>query len=322
MRPRWIFLLSVLLSCTLISAGMADEKKQKTPQKKAPVTRTVEKKRVVTKETTTTTVEVEKSAPRERVKSPARGKQPMAPRQQVNSPSRTKDSSAPRMMPRQSADVKTPQRYRVTDRWQTDGPKGEVRRETRVKDGIPRVSMEKPAYKSEAAPRFLQNKKPEDAKKQLTKRNVAGTVESISDGKAVIRTEDGRKALVQLGPDSYLEKKGYRLNPGDRVSVDGYGEWGTGGEMAGADGFFVAGGIYGPGYYMELCGSDGYPYWADPYDYWDGWYPSWDTFYVFFWGPPPWWAYAPPPPWYYGPPPPWWGRHHHPYWHNQRYCRW
>jgi hypothetical protein len=175
-------------------------------------------------------------------------------------------------------------------------------------------------------PTFLKGRQTEALKQPLSKQKIEGTIESIEDEKAIVRTRDGRRAVVQIGPQSYRDAKNIRLATGQHVSVDGWGEW-SGGDRGG-EGFFFAGGIYGPGYHFEFADNDGYPYWADRNDYWDGWYPSWDAFYIYFWGPPPWWAYAPPP-WYYRPPY-WWHRHYqdpyyyprHPRGHRHHHPRW
>jgi hypothetical protein len=147
---------------------------------------------------------------------------------------------------------------------------------------------------------------PQDkAAMKMQKQRISGMVESVQGQKATIRTEGGKRVQVNLGPQSYWQKKGYHLNPGRQITVEGWrGEDNDNGP-------FFAGGIWGPDFYFELTNDSGFPYWADQDDYWDGWCPTYDYYDAYYDGPAP-YAYGPPPPWWWGPPPPrWWYRHHH-----------
>jgi hypothetical protein len=145
--------------------------------------------------------------------------------------------------------------------------------------------------------------------------SVKGKIERITGQRATLKTEDGRQVTVHLGPQRFWNERGYKLDTGARVTVDGWGE------VLGDDGGFIyAGGIYGDGFSIELMNSRGYPMWADPEDWADDWYPSYGAFQLYF-GPP--WGYGP---WgYWGPPPRWWRPHgwwspgwrHHDRWHDR-----
>lgn len=148
-----------------------------------------------------------------------------------------------------------------------------------------------------------------DGDKDLKKVSVKGKVEQISGQKAVLKTDDGRQVTVHLGPQRYWRDKGYRLNTGAEVTVDGWGEI-----MGDDGGYLYAGGIYGNGYSIELMGSDGYPRWADRHGWDDDWYPCIEVYELYFgpsWGHGPWGYWGPPPRWWHRPH--WWGpRWHHP----------
>lgn len=161
----------------------------------------------------------------------------------------------------------------------------------------------------------------------LKRQSVQGKVEKIEGQKAVVKTDDGRQVTVHLGPRDYWQKKGYRLQSGARVTVDGWGE-----DYGDDGGYLFAGGIYGDGFYFELTDSRGYPRWADDDEWYDGWRPRlgyyqqwyWSPFYGGYvgWGPPPpyWWE---PVHWRHRPPPPWWHRHHPPHHRHHRHrCGW
>jgi hypothetical protein len=142
-----------------------------------------------------------------------------------------------------------------------------------------------------------------DPGRDLGRVSVKGKIESISGQKAVLKTEEGRTVRVNLGPEQYWRDRGYHLEAGSRVTVDGWGD------IEDEDGGYIyAGDIYGPDFHFEICDSHGYPRWADRDDWDGGWYPSQAFFEVYFFGPPP---YGPPLWWYYSPPRPWW-RHHYP----------
>jgi hypothetical protein len=139
----------------------------------------------------------------------------------------------------------------------------------------------------------------------LKESQIEGTVESVRGDEAIVRTQEGWKVNVNLGPERFWRERGYRLEPGVRVHVRG---WRQGDDFEGP---FFAGTIWGPHFRFTLTNEAGYPFWADPADCAAGWYPTWDDYYYLYWGPygPRWWAYGPPPP---PPAPPMWWRHHHP----------
>lgn len=160
-----------------------------------------------------------------------------------------------------------------------------------------------------AQPRSV-DRKPADSpatKQPLKKDRIEGKVKSVEDGTAIVRTRDGRDVKVNLGPQDYWDKRGYRrLREGDDISVQGWRHEGDGN-----DDWFFAGGIWGPGFYFRLSNDDGYPDWCPRDGYGSGWYPTYDYYMQYYWGLPPWgWG---PPPGYWGPPPPrgYW-RHHRP----------
>lgn len=163
-------------------------------------------------------------------------------------------------------------------------------------------------------PRTVDGQSSPSSKEQqapLRKQRVEGRVESIKGQTATIKTREGRRVDVNLGPKDYWDRKGYELKEGQPVTVDGFCSDGN-------DGPFFAGGIWGPGFHFEMTNDRGYPYWADPDGWYDGWYPRVD-YYAYYWGlprhyyygAPPWFWGAPPP--YWGPPPPRWDRHHRHY---------
>jgi hypothetical protein len=161
-----------------------------------------------------------------------------------------------------------------------------------------------------AAPRTVERWSTANGR-DLERVSVTGTVTQIEGQRATLRTEDGARVTVNLGPRRFWEQRGYSLRSGVDVTVSGWGD------LYGDDGgFLFAGSIDGPGFYFELWDSEGYPQWADRGDYCYDWRPSFD------------WAdrwycdgdwrgrdrcYAPPPPppprvyfgWYWGHP-----RHH------------
>jgi hypothetical protein len=149
-----------------------------------------------------------------------------------------------------------------------------------------------------------------DPGKDMKRVSVEGKITKIEGQRAVLKTEDGRKVTVHLGPERFWRDKGYHLDKGAHVTVDGWGE-----VYDDDGGFLYAGGIYGDGYSIELMNSRGYPMWADPEDWDDEWYPSYSVFELYFgapWGHGPWGYWGPPPRWWrpYG----WWQpglRHHH-----------
>lgn len=52
--------------------------------------------------------------------------------------------------------------------------------------------------------------------------HLSGTIESVSFPTAVLKTSQGQTYTLQLGPWWYWENKGYKLNAGESVSVDGF----------------------------------------------------------------------------------------------------
>lgn len=134
--------------------------------------------------------------------------------------------------------------------------------------------------------------------------SVKGKIEKIEGQRALLKTDQGEKITVHLGPEHYWKEKGYQLRSGVDATVDGWGD------LYDDDGGFIfAGAIYGNGFHFEVAGSDGYPRWAG--GYWDGWRPDWDYFYWYYMSPPP-------PHYYWGPPPPHWRWHHRPHWRHHR----
>ncbi|RPH93114.1 hypothetical protein EHM69_11140, partial [candidate division KSB1 bacterium] len=122
---------------------------------------------------------------------------------------------------------------------------------------------------SYAAPQQDQPANAAEAKKDLKRVSVKGKVEKIEGQRAVVKTDDGKKVTVHLGPQKYWRDKGYRLPRGAQITVDGWGEvWDDDG------GYMYAGGIHGDGFHFEFMDSEGYPYWASRDDWRDeGWYP-------------------------------------------------
>jgi hypothetical protein len=152
----------------------------------------------------------------------------------------------------------------------------------------------------------------DDRAPALKESRIQGTVESLHGEEATVRTPEGWKVNVHLGPQTFWRDHGYRLEPGMRVNVRG---WRRGDDVNGP---FFAGTIWGPHFRFTLTNERGFPIWADRDDYRTGWYPTWDDFYYYYWGPygPDYWTYGPPPP---PPPPPFWWHHRHPDWRWRGY---
>jgi hypothetical protein len=131
-----------------------------------------------------------------------------------------------------------------------------------------------------------------DPGKDLERVSVKGKVESIDGQLARLKADDGRTYQVHLGPRAYWRDKGYHLESGVYVTVDGW---------AGDDDEIFAGGIYGDGFTIEISDSEGYPRWADRDDYDDEWCPRLDVIRVYYFGGPPPWAHR-----HYWGPRPWW----------------
>ena len=148
-------------------------------------------------------------------------------------------------------------------------------------------------------------------RRDLQRKRVEGVVESMNGQQAFIRTDQGARVGVRLGPESFWRERGYRLRSGSRVTVDGWWD-------PGESDWYFAGSIGGPGFYFELSNDDGIPYWVndDDYYYGSGWGPCCETYDV-------WYGCHPYPDLYTPPPPPpryyfYWGprwRYYHPYRH-------
>jgi hypothetical protein len=121
-----------------------------------------------------------------------------------------------------------------------------------------------------AAPRYVERYSTDNGR-DLERVSVTGEIISISGQKAKLLTEDGQHVTVNLGPRRYWEQRGYSIHSGVEVTVGGWGEI-----YDGDGGYVFAGSIDGPGFYFEMCDSDGYPRWADRDGYRDGWCPSFD----------------------------------------------
>lgn len=322
MKSRYSFLLSLVIAGTLVTAALADPKyvgqKQPAPKQKEGKREQVSKRQQTPPSQRDKFKEWNKDA-RKDAPPPKKVERQAPPAQRDNPKSVRRAPQGYPQKPQQRGGgeiAPKPGRERMPQRDaqapERDWPGG-------VKPQAPKPTGPMPT--------FLKDRPAETLKQKLPQHKIEGTIESLEDEKAIVRTRDGRRAVVQIGPESYRRQKNIRLERGQEVSVNGWGEWGNGGDRAEGEGFFFAGGIYGPGYHFEFADNDGYPYWADPDDYWDGWYPSWDAYYIYFWGPPPWWAYSPPP-WYYRPPY-WWQRHYtyysDPYYyprHHRHHHRW
>ncbi len=166
-----------------------------------------------------------------------------------------------------------------------------------------------------AAPKYSERWTTDPDDRDLDRVSVSGKIESIRGQQATMRTEDGQRVTVHLGPQWYWHDKGYSIESGRPATVSGWGS-------VDDDGYLFAASISGPGYYFELCDSDGYPRWADRDDFDRGCYPTHrycrDAWYCDrphrdrYYCEPPRWTYRHCPP----PPPPHHGHHRH-----RRGCR-
>ncbi|HEY3295577.1 MAG TPA: hypothetical protein VGL38_09060 [bacterium] len=127
----------------------------------------------------------------------------------------------------------------------------------------------------------------------LTKEQIEGTVESIHGETATIRAESGERVDVDLGPRSFWRERGYHLAVGIPVQVEAW-------HRTDIDGPYFAGGIWGPGFVIELTDDQGFPLWVNAGEYWPGWYPTEAYFDVYFFRPPL-YMVGPGPRWYFGP---------------------
>lgn len=131
-----------------------------------------------------------------------------------------------------------------------------------------------------------------DASQTLQREKISGTIEAFQGNKAVIKTDDGKRVEIVIGPQSFWRSQGYRLNTGAHVEVNGWREDGDAG-------LFFAAGISGSGFSFELSNSFGYPEWCDPDDYYSGWCPNAGYYRQNYFNPP---TYDDTPRWYaYGP---------------------
>jgi hypothetical protein len=127
----------------------------------------------------------------------------------------------------------------------------------------------------------------------MSKERIVGTVESIKDQTATIRTTSGQHVDVALGPQSYWRQNGYHLSTGMHVRIEGW-------RNENDDGPIFAGGIWGPDFYIQLTDDQGFPLWANSEEDYQGWYPTRSYFDVYFFSPPL-YAFGPGPWWYFGP---------------------
>jgi hypothetical protein len=136
------------------------------------------------------------------------------------------------------------------------------------------------------------------SRRDMHRVKINGEVQSIRGGRAVVETPDGDRVNVNLGPQSYWRDRGYHLDRGDRVTIEGWRERDDDDDDFAGPVF--AGSMWGPDFSFELTNEDGWPLWCDPADCPDGWYPTLDFYDTcYFYNPPV--AYAPAPaPAYYG----------------------
>ena len=112
--------------------------------------------------------------------------------------------------------------------------------------------------------------------KHLKRERIRGTVTRVSGQVAYVRVTPSRMVAVQLGPESYWDYYGYRMIPGQRVTVVGWydpydrGDW------------FFAGTISAPGFSLTLTNDVGAPIWVTEYEYPSGWYPTHDTYEIWY----------------------------------------
>jgi hypothetical protein len=92
--------------------------------------------------------------------------------------------------------------------------------------------------------------------KKMKRVKIRGTVERVEGREAYIRTRQGNEVRVMIGPESYWEERGYRMVPGQSISVSG---WYPEDDHES----FFAGSIAGPGFSFSLTNSSGMPFWVD-----------------------------------------------------------
>jgi len=98
---------------------------------------------------------------------------------------------------------------------------------------------------------------------------IKGTVETIQPRQTIIKMSDGRTVTVLTGPESYWEYKGYKLAPGEKITVYGYypqdkTDW------------FYASSVAGKTYTYKLTDSNGMPYWVETKEYRS--YPTYEVY--------------------------------------------
>jgi hypothetical protein len=91
--------------------------------------------------------------------------------------------------------------------------------------------------------------------KKMKRMKIRGTVERVEGREAVILTPQGKQVRVMIGPESYWTYRGYRLVPGQNVSVYGW-------YPEDRNDSFYAGKIVGSGFTYGLTSSAGTPYWV------------------------------------------------------------
>ena len=112
--------------------------------------------------------------------------------------------------------------------------------------------------------------------KKLKRERIRGTVTRVSGQIAYVRVAPSRVVAVQLGPASYWDYHGYRLVPGQRVTVMGWYD-----PYERSDWFF-AGSLNAPGFSLTLTNDVGVPVWVTEYESSGGWYPTYDTYEVWY----------------------------------------
>ncbi len=86
----------------------------------------------------------------------------------------------------------------------------------------------------------------------MTPTKVSGKIESLAFPMATLKTAKGEIYTLRLGPWWFWQDKGYRLNQGDTVDVEGYKS---------AD-FIVPSVIRTSGKEIRLRDANGYPLWG------------------------------------------------------------
>ncbi|MEJ5300007.1 MAG: hypothetical protein WHS38_03365 [Thermodesulforhabdaceae bacterium] len=82
--------------------------------------------------------------------------------------------------------------------------------------------------------------------------SVSGKIESLTFPMAVLKTPKGETYTLRLGPWWFWQDKGYKLNVGDNVEVEGFQ----------SSGLIVPSVIRAPSGDIKLRDSNGYPLWG------------------------------------------------------------